>query len=163
GLLAAFIGSRGASGRGEGESTFAILDLTGTYGPQMAYYESQFPSQPSLIRHLVLALTDTFYRSVYETFRELATTHGAYISVGANMAPARRVEESDDPDLVALLRDPDEPGRTYAYEAVSAYTPNTTFVFAPDGEVLVPDGHGGTLRAPSETSGTIGGSTGKAY
>ena len=73
------------------------------------------------------------------------------------MAPARRVEEADDPDLVALLRDPDEPGRTYAYEAVSSFTPNATYVFAPDGEVLVPDGQGGTLRSPSQTGGGGGG------
>jgi hypothetical protein len=162
GLLAAFIGTRGTSARGQPTSTFAILRLTVTYQQQMAHYQTKFPNQP-LIRYLVLALTDTFYRSVYETFRELAMTHGVYVAVGTNMAPARRVEEADDPDLVALLRDPDEPGRTYAYEAVSAYAPNTTFVFAPDGEVLTPNGSGGTLRAPSETAGVIGGSTSKAY
>lgn len=162
GLLAAFIGTRGAPGRAQSTSTFAIINLTVTYQQQMAHYQTKFPNQP-LIRYLVLALTDTFYRSVYETFRELAMTHGVYVAVGTNMAPARRVEEADDPDLVALLRDPDEPARTYAYEAVSAYTPNTTFVFAPDGEVLTPNGSGGTLRAPSETAGVIGGSTSKAY
>src|SRR5262249_55874704 len=65
--------------------------------------------------------------------------------------------------LVTLLRDPDEPTRTYAYEAVSPLPHNTTFVFAPDGEVLVPDGTGGTLRSPSETAGVIRGSVDKAY
>src|SRR6266571_3570757 len=52
-----------------------------------------------------------------------------------------------------ILRDPDEPTRTYAYEAVSALPHNTTFIFAPDGSVLVPDGNGGTLHAPAETAG----------
>lgn len=162
GLPAAFIGTRGNAGRAQSESTFAILNLTVTYASQMTYYQNRFPDQP-LIRYLVLALTDTFYRSVYETFRDLAMTHGVYVAVGTNMAPARRVEEADEPELVAMLRDPDEPGRPYAYEAVESYAPNTTVVFAPDGEILVPDGHGGTLRAPSQTNGVIGGSTSKAY
>jgi len=162
GLLAAFIGTRGAPARAQVESTFAIINLTVTYQAQMAHYQTKFPGQP-LVRSLVLALTDTFYRSVYETFRELAMTHGVYVAVGTNMPPARRIEEADDPQLVALLRDPDEPGRTYAYEAVSSFTPNATYVFAPDGEVLVADGSGGTRRAPSETDGVISASTSKAY
>src|SRR4029450_2544195 len=55
------------------------------------------------------------------------------------------------------------PGRPYAYEATSPYPYNTTLVFAPDGEVLVPGGAGGTRRSPSETGGVILGSTNKAY
>ena len=162
GLLAAFIGTRGTTARAAGSSTLAIVSLLGPYGAQMAHYQAKFPDQP-LIRYLGLAITDTLYRAVYETFRELAMTHGVYVAVGTNMAPARRVEEADEPELVALLRDPDEPGRTYAYEAVSPFTPNATYVFAPDGEVLVPDGQGGTLRSPSETGGAIRASTSKAY
>ena len=163
GLLAAFIGTRGAAGRAATISTVAILSLNVSYDQQVTYYQDKFPNQPSPVRHLVLALTDTFYRGVYETFRELAMTHGVYLAVGTNMAPARRVEEADEPELVALLRDPDEPGRTYAYEAVSSFAPNATYVFAPDGEVLVPDGSGGTLKSPSETDGVIRASTTKAY
>src|SRR5689334_23758337 len=64
GLLAAFIGTRGAPGRAQSTSTFAIINLTVTYQQQMAHYQTEFPNQP-LIRYLVLALTDTFYRSVY--------------------------------------------------------------------------------------------------
>ena len=162
GLLAAFIGSRGVAARAASSTTFAIVNLTVPYGPLITYYQTKFPNQP-FVRYLVLALTDTFYRAVYETFRELAMTHGVYVAVGTNMAPARRVEEADEPVLVAQLRDPDEPGRTYAYEATSAFAPNTTLVFAPDGEILVSDGSGGTLRSPSQTNGTIRGSTQKAY
>jgi hypothetical protein len=82
GLLAAFIGSRGAAGRSETLSTVAIVNLVVAYNQQSAYYQTRFPGQPSPIRYLVLALTDTFYRSVYETFRELATTHHVWIAVG---------------------------------------------------------------------------------
>ena len=68
-----------------------------------------------------------------------------------------------DPALVDLLRDPDEPARTYAYEAASPRPANTTYLFAPDGEVLVPDGHGAALESPSQTGGVIRGSTVKSY
>jgi hypothetical protein len=162
GLFAAFIGTRGDSAREQGVSTDAILNLFVAYAPQRVHYQNKYPGQP-VIRYLVLALTDTFYRSVYETFRELAMTHGVYLAVGANMPPARRVEEADDPGLVALLRDPDEPGRTYAYEATAPFAPNTTYVFAPNGEIIVGDGSGGTLFAPSQTGGALSGSTSKAY
>jgi len=162
GLLTAFIGTRGATARGETTAPAAIVDLLLAYGPQLTHYTSTFPGQPG-IRPLVLALTDTLYRAFYETFRDLAVQHGVYLAASADLAPARRVEESDEPALVALLRDPDEPARTYAYEAVSPYPVNTTFLFAPDGSVLVPDGNGGLLAAPVETGGVLRGWSDKAY
>src|SRR5690242_15899140 len=162
GLVAALIGTRGAASRARPTAVGAIAFLFDPYAPQVAYYDGKFPGQPP-VRQLVLALTDTLYRSFYETFRELAMTHGVYLAASANIAPARRVEEAAEPALVALLRDPDEPGRTYAYEAISPTPYNTTLVFAPDGEVLVPDGSGGTLRSPSQTGGVIRGTTNKAY
>src|SRR5439155_19405154 len=69
GLIAAFIGSRGAAARQQTSSIVAIAGLAGPYGPQLAYYQNKFPGQP-FVRSLVLALTDTFYRSFYETFRD---------------------------------------------------------------------------------------------
>src|SRR5439155_1362590 len=118
GVVAAFIGSRGAAARQQTSSTLAIAGLFGPYGAQFSYYQSKFPGQPA-VRVLVLALTDTFYRAFYETFRDLAVTYGVHLAASVNAAPARRVDEADDPGRVALLRDPDEPKRTYAYEAVS--------------------------------------------
>ncbi len=162
GLIAAFIGSRGATARAQTSAPAAIATLLGTYGPQFQHYAAKYPGQPP-VRYLILALTDTLYRSFYETFRDLAVTHGVYLAASADIGVARRVEEADDPALVALLRDPDEPGRTYAYEAVSPLPYNTTFVFAPDGSVLVPDGRGGTRRAPAQTGGVLSGSINKAY
>jgi len=162
GLIAAFIGTRGETARAQTTAPVAIITLLGTYAAQAEHYASKFPGQP-VVRNLVLALTDTFYRSVYESFRDLAVEHGVYLGVSADLAPARRVEAADEPALVALLRDPDEPARTYAYEAVDPRPRNTTFVFAPDGAVLVPDGEGGTRRAPAETGGVLSGSIDKAY
>lgn len=162
GLIAAFIGTRGAAARQQTSAPLAILNLIAPYQAQIDHYTAKFPGQP-IVRNLVIALTDTLYRAVYETFRDLAVQHGVYLAVSADIAPARRVEQSDDPALVALLRDPDEPGRTYAYEATSPRAANVTWVFAPDGSILVPDGNGGTLRAPSETGGELRGSVDKAY
>jgi len=162
GLVAALTGSRGTAARAQTTATDAILALFGPYSAPYGYYRTRYPGQPA-VRTLVLALTDTLYRGFYETFRELAMTHGIYLAASFNAAPARRVEEATEPALVALLRDPDEPSRTYAYEAVSPFPHNTTLVFAPDGEVLVPDGNGGTLESPSATGGVIRGSTNKAY
>src|SRR6266478_5462154 len=162
GLVAALIGSRGAAARAQTSAVGAIAALFAPYAAQYDYYNAKYPGQP-LVRPLVLALTDTLYRGFYETFRELATTHGVYLAASFNAAPDRRVEQATEPDLVALLHDPDEPSRTYAYEAVSPFPYNTTLVFAPDGEVLVPDGNGGTLESPSATGGVIRGSANKAY
>lgn len=162
GLVAALIGTRGATSRTQTSTAAGIVLLSDPYAAQRAYYDGRFPGQP-FVRNLVLALTDTLYRSFYESFRDLAMSHHVWIAASANLAPARRVEAADDPDLVATLRDPDEPGRTYAYEAIAATPTNTTFVFTPDGDVIVPDGHGGTRRAPGETGGVLRGSTDKAY
>ena len=77
--------------------------LFGPYGPQTSYYATKFPGALG-VRSLVLALTDTLYRSFYETFRDLAVKHGVYIAATMNAAPARRVDASQDPALVSRLR-----------------------------------------------------------
>src|SRR5262245_9939306 len=162
GLVAALIGSRGSAARAQTTAPGAIAPLLGPYQPQFDYHAATFPDQP-LVRTLVLALTDTLYRSFYETFRELAITHGVYLAATVNAPPARRIEEADDPQRVALLRDPDEPGRSYAYEAVSARAANTTLLFTPAGDLLVSDGQGRTRRSPAESGGVLAGATQKAY
>jgi len=162
GLIAAFIGSRGAVAREQPSTALAIGMLLASYQTPFAFYRSLYPDEPP-VRLLVLALTDTLHRAFFETFRDLAVEHGVYLAASADLAPARRIDAADDPDLVALLRDPDEPTRSYAYVAVAPTPVNTTFVFSPDGSILVPDGRGGLLRSPAETDGVIRGSTDKAY
>ena len=118
------------------------------YAAQVAYYSTKFPGQPA-VRKLVLALTDTFYRSFYETFRELAIEHGVYIAAAMNAAPARRVEAARGPcTWSTCCAIPTSRSRTYAYEAVSPYPGNTTYVFAPDGEVLGARRQGRDARKP---------------
>jgi hypothetical protein len=162
GLIAGLIGSRGAAARGQSTSTAAILALLDAYAPLIAYYTGVFGvGHP--IGDLFVAATDTFYRSFYETFRDIAVSRGVYVTASADIAPARQVDAADDPGLVALLRDPDEPGRSYAYQAVSPEIRNVVFIFGPDGEILVPQPDGSTLRSPSETRGVILPSVSKAY
>jgi hypothetical protein len=164
GLIAGLIGSRGASARSASSSTEAFAVLLTPYGDVIRHYDDAFPelaAQP--IRGLVVALTDVLYRAVYETFRDIARDYGLYVSVSLNVATARRLEASDEADLVALLRGPDEPDRSYAYEATSSLPHNVVWLFEPSGEILVPDGNGGLLRSPSETGGELRPSAVKAY
>ena len=167
GLVAGLIGSRGAVARRatihNGGSTAAFGALILKYDPQIQYYLKQFPGQLP-VRYLLLAETDTFYRAFYETFRDLARTYHVYLTATVNVAPARRVEAADQPDLVALLRDPDEAQtRDYAYVAQSAQVVNTTFIFDPDGSVLIALPDGRVVRSPDETGGLLRGSLNKAY
>lgn len=162
GLIAALTGSKGASSRGALSSTGVFFFLLSTYANQMTYYRQKFPGVPQL-RQLLLALTDINYRVVYETYRDIAVTYGVYVSAGVNVAASHRIESVDNSLLVNRLRDPDEPGRTYAYEAVEPTVYNTTMIFRPDGEVMVPDGAGGVVPAPSGTGGVYRGSLNKSY
>jgi hypothetical protein len=162
GLIAGLIGSRGAMARAQPTSATAIVSLAGAYGALVTHYTAQFGNRHP-VSDVFVAATDTFYRAFYETYRDLAMTYGVHVTASADIAPARRVEEADDAALVALLRDPDEPGRTYAYEATSPVVRNVVFIFAPDGEILVPQPDGSTLRSPSETGGVILPSISKAY
>ena len=167
GLVAGLIGTRGVRARratiANGGSVAAFGALIQEYDPQIQYYANRFPGLPT-VRYLLLAETDTFYRAAYETFRDMARTYGVYLTATFNVAPARRLEMSDAPDLVTLLRDPDEAQtRSYAYIAVSSDVYNTTFVFDPDGNILIAAPGGQVLHSPSDTEGILRGSLNKAY
>ena len=79
GLINVLIGSRGETARRQTTALGAIPSLFEPYSRQVAYYAEKYPGQPAL-RLLFLALTDTLYRSFYETFRELAMEHDVYIA-----------------------------------------------------------------------------------
>ncbi len=167
GLVAGLIGTRGARSR---QLTAHHLGSTGAFGaliskyqPQIQYYAAIFPGLPT-IRYLLLAETDTYYRAFYETFRDLARTYGVYLTATANVAPARRVDSHESPEQVALFRDPDEAlARDYAYVALSPDVFNTTFIFDPEGNILVAGPDGQVLRSPTDTGGVLRGSLNKAY
>jgi hypothetical protein len=147
GLLAAFTGSKGAPARSADNVVGAVVGLLGTYGPQLDYYRAKYPSlatRPLPTRALALALTDVFGRAAVETYSELAARYHVWLEAGVNMAqdwqkvctePAPGCDEVD-AAKVALLRDPDEPGRAYAYEATTDKPSNMALLFDPSGRLV---------------------------
>lgn len=165
-LPAAFIGSRGASARVQATSAQAFIALNTSYARQIAYYKTTFRliDQKDFVRLIVLGVTDTVYRAFYETFREIAVTYGVYVTAGADVAPARRVYQADDPATYGTLIDPAEAGsRPYAYVATSPDPVNATFLFTPEGDVFVQSADGAALASPAGTEGEILASTTKVY
>jgi hypothetical protein len=165
GLPAAFIGTRGAAARTAFNSTVAFLSLYNRYAQPINYYRPAFGmTVGDIVPQVVVGVTDTLYRAFYETFRDIAVTYGVYVTAGLDAAPARVMQQSEDPALFARLIDPDEVGdRTYVYVATSADIVNATYLFQPDGEIFVQNADGTTTSAPSGTGGVLVGSATKVY
>jgi hypothetical protein len=147
GLMAAFTGSQGASARAAHDIVGAVVGLLGTYAPQMGYYTAKYPTlltRPLPTRALALALTDTFGRVAVESYSELAARYHVWLEGGVTMAQdwqkvcvsAAPGCDEVNPAKVALLRSPDEPNRTYAYEATSDKPSNLALVFDPTGRLV---------------------------
>lgn len=134
GLMAAFSGPRGATARESDTLVGAVVTLLGTYGPQVAYYQRQYPALADRgipTRALALALTDTFGRVAVETYSELADRYDIWLEAGVNMA--RDWHRTTDPGLVAALG---EPGNDYAYVADTDEPVNMALLFDPDGKLV---------------------------
>ncbi len=155
GLLTAFTGSRGDQARTETGLVGAVVDLIGSYAGPAAHYAAKYPvltTRPLPTRLLATALTDQFVRVGVESFAELADALDAYVVAGVTLAQDWQVVcESkaayvappgagpcavEDPARVALLRSPDEPGRTYAYEATTPKPSTMALVFDPTGKLV---------------------------
>lgn len=155
GLFAALTGERARPARTAGSLEASIVSLLATYAPQEAYYAARFPELATRVvqtRLLATALTDTFGRAVVEPFAEMADRHDVYLHAGVDMVREWRIVCSDrdtfrpppgaegcdveDPGRVALLRDPLEPARDYAYEAVRGDPSVMGLVFDPDGMLI---------------------------
>ena len=160
GLFAAFTGPQGASARSSPSLVAAVASLAGPYAGPLSRYTSRDPAlggRPPPGRALVLALTDVFGRVAVETFAEMADRYDIYLEAGVTMAgdwqivcndrtafnsarPARVPGgaqcDRQDPGAVAALRDPFEPGRDYAYEAVGSDAAVMALVFDPDGRLI---------------------------
>lgn len=156
GLVAAFGGSRGTLARSASDLTTSIVGLIAGYASVSGYYAARYPSlllrpfPPT--RLLALALTDTFVRTAVETFAEIADRSDAYVVAGVAMAQDWRVVcnskasyrpppgagrcDVESPALVAVLRDPDEPARDYAYEATTDKPSTMALVFDPAGRLI---------------------------
>ncbi len=159
GLFAALTGQRAVAARSSGSLTNAIASLLAAYAPQNGYYAARFPevaARTPQVRLLALSLTDTFGRTAVETFSEMARRYHVWLEAGVDMAqrwkvvcdnmgafnsarPARLPDgercSEQNPAKVALLGDPGEPARDYAYEAVSPKPSNMALVFDPLGRL----------------------------
>ena len=130
-LAAAFIGSRGATGRAETETLLAFLSLLPTYADPFSYYGARYPDT-SLNARLVISLTDTLHRA-FQTFPEMARQYGVYVAVSSDFAPA---ELSENPDDIAALADPDLEDVQSVYVATEGAAYNWGLYFGPDGEEI---------------------------
>src|SRR3954451_4834896 len=160
GLLGALTGERAASARSAGSFEGAIISLIGAYGPQNAYYTQRFPDAANRslpVRLTEVSLTDTYGRTAVETFSELADRYDTYLEAGVNMVQSWQVVcddmqaftraapprlpggvlcQEENPQKVLALRDPNEPGRDYAYEATTGKVSNMALLFGPDGRLI---------------------------
>ena len=155
GLMAIFTGSQGRQARGASDVTTAIVDVLGAYAPQTAYYAAKYPEltqRPLPTRLLAIAATDTFARVAVETYAEIAAKYHVWLEGGIDMAQDWHVVcnskatmpklpggvgcDEENPATVAQLRSPDEPNRTYAYEATTDKASNMALVFDPTGKLV---------------------------
>jgi predicted amidohydrolase len=160
GLFASLTGPRAAPARNSGSLEGSILTLIGLYGPQSQYYGQKYPGlleRVPQVRALTLALTDTFGRVLVETAAELAARHRTWLEIGVNMAqdwqvvcsdreafnsaspprlPGGQLCQEESSQKVQQLRDPFEPERDYAYEAVTSRSGNVSLVFDPAGRLV---------------------------
>jgi hypothetical protein len=160
GLFAALTGQRAGPARSSGSLEGSVVTLIGLYAPQNQYYAQKYPSvaeRVPQVRLLTLSLTDTFGRVVVETAAEMAIRHRAWLEIGVNMAqdwqvvctdrdafnaaqpprlPGGQLCQEENAQKVQQLRDPFEPERDYAYEAVTSRSANMALVFDPAGRLV---------------------------
>lgn len=133
GLLASFIGERGATGRSKTDSTAAFLELYSSYQDAIDYYVGIFGEDAlPLGKRASMAPTDILMRSLLEVFAELAKETGAWVAVTYNIAETEEVEDSA---LAAMLTAGGEAPDGPVYRAKSAHLPNQTLIFDPEGEL----------------------------
>jgi hypothetical protein len=134
GLMSWFVGLRGTAARLIAEtarnSTAGIAALAPTYAPQIAYYEAKCPGIPAA-RALGLALSDTAWRAFGEGLAQIAKRYGIWVMANVNVGD---VTVTHDPVKVAVLADPLEIARGYAYEA-GCHEWNTAFLFKPTAQI----------------------------
>lgn len=155
GLFAALTGPRAEPARDSGSLEGAIVTLIGLYGKENSYYGAKYPeltARPPSTRLLAVSLTDTFGRTFIEPFAAMADRYDTWLVTVGDMVTEWQIvcEDMDayeppptgepcaeeNPQKVARLGDPFEPGRDYAYEATSDEPSVAAFVFNPDGEIV---------------------------
>ena len=129
GLPLAMVGKRGALPRRMHSANIAISMLALGYARRMRYYRHVFPTI-SLVRSLLLSLTDTLYRPFTETLSNFAARYHLYLSA-STITP--HVYCSTDPAKIARFGNR-RAERVYLPADPGVY--NTGFLWGPDGNLL---------------------------
>ncbi len=129
GLPLAVSGPRGILARSMRSASNAITSLAPAYAMRMMHYRRLYPDI-SLVRALLLSLTDALYRPFVTTLSHLAAKHAIYLSA-TTVAP--HVQRSTSP---VDIRRFGQSGATSVYLPVSPHVYNTGFLWGPDGKLL---------------------------
>ncbi len=127
GLIAWFLGSRGAVARTAVDSQTAFYNVYGEWAEAAVHYQNEFPGI-SLARSLTLALGDPAWRAMNQTFGGIARDWNVWVITSANLPES---EQSADPAL-AMLRDPDADGDPWVATTADCF--NSALLYAPGGE-----------------------------
>ncbi|GAC1378987.1 MAG: carbon-nitrogen hydrolase family protein [Ktedonobacteraceae bacterium] len=129
GLPLALTGKRGYLSRRMHTSNIAISMLALGYGRRMMYYRRLFPGI-SLVRSLLLALTDVMHRSFVSTLSRLAAEHSIYLSA-STVTP--HVHCSISPADISRFGGR-QYNKVYLPDGPGVY--NTGFLWGPDGALI---------------------------
>ena len=129
GLPLALSGKRGYLSRHMHTSSVAISMLALGYGRRMLHYRRLYPGI-SLMRSLLLSLTDVLYRPFVSTLSRLAARHGVYLAASA-VSPHVYCSTST-ADISRFGRKLS--GKVYLPAGPGVY--NTGFLWGPDGNLI---------------------------
>ncbi len=129
GLPLALSGPQGILSRSMSSASNAISLLAPAYVMRMLHYRHLYPGI-SLVRSLLLSLSDVMYRPFVTTLSHLAAKHGIYLSATTIGPHVYRSTSSVD------IRHFGQAGATSVYLPESPGVYNTGFLWGPDGRLL---------------------------
>ncbi len=129
GLPLALTGRRGFLSRRMHSSSLAIALLVPGYARRMWYYRRRFPGI-SLVRALLLSLTDVLYRPFTETLSALAAQYSIYLCA-STVAPHARLSRAS-----ANIARFGRKGADHVYLPEGREVYNTAFLWGPDGALI---------------------------
>ena len=129
GLPLALTGRRGYLPRRMHTSNVAMSMLALAYAPRIFHYRRIF-SSISLVRALLLSLSDRMYRPFTKTLSQLAAKHNIYLSA-STIAPHVRLSTSM-ADIARVERRQER--KVYLPDGPEVY--NTGFLWGPDGKLI---------------------------
>ena len=129
GLPLALSGPQAMLSRSMRNASNAITLLAPTYAKRMLHYRRLYPGI-SLVRSLLLSLSDVLYRPFVTTLSHLAAKHSIYLSATTIVPHVQRSTSSVD------IHHFGQRGATSVYLPESSGVYNTGFLWGPDGKLL---------------------------